>query len=178
MDNLEEIIIQCIANNRQGQEKLYRMFYPALFTMSRRILADDHEALEALNNGMLKVFKNIAGWDGNKGAFFNWVYTIVRHAALDKIKENKKRFETDELKEIVDIGTSAEITDAIEWKEIYSLSEILPPATRCIYNFFYIDGCTIKEIAEMLELSSGTVKWHLSKAREKLKPSLINHFSK
>lgn len=170
----QEIINQCIANNRQGQEKLYRMFYPALFALCRRLLPGDHEALEALNDGMLKVFKSIHSWKSGQGKFFNWVYTIVRNAAIDKLKNKHNEFT--ELKEEFEESVNNNTLNEIEWKEIYKLSEALPPASRAVYNLFYLEGFTIKEIANMLELSPGTVKWHLGTSREKIKPILIKHF--
>nr|WP_295934295.1 sigma-70 family RNA polymerase sigma factor [uncultured Dyadobacter sp.] len=45
----------------------------------------------------------------------------------------------------------------------------LPIATRRICSLFYLDGFTVKEIAEILTISDGTVKWHLSESRSRLK---------
>ena len=42
-------------------------------------------ALEAVNDGMMKVFKALPDYKYNQGSFFNWVYTIVRNAAVDKL---------------------------------------------------------------------------------------------
>ena len=83
MDELRQLILDSSRNDRIAQEKLYRRFYPVLFILCKRFFADNHEALEALNNGMLKVFKSMGKFDPAKGAFFNWMYTIVRRAALE-----------------------------------------------------------------------------------------------
>lgn len=178
MDNQQEIINQCIANNRQGQEKLYRMFYPALFALCRRLLPDDHEAVEALNDGMLKVYKNIASWQSSKGEFFNWIYTIVRNAALDKLKSGKKDLNVKELKDEYNDESYYNPVKELEWKDIYKLSEALSPGTRAVFNLYYLEGFSIKEIAETLDLSTGTVKWHMSSSRENLKPILQKFFEK
>ncbi len=176
MEDLHQLIQECAANNRLSQEKLYRKFYPALFLLCKRFFADDHEALEVLNDGMLKVYKNIANFRHDKGAFFNWVYTIVRNTALDKLKISKQPV-AGELTE-----SAAKVYDdnpvkALEWKDIYKLLDTLAPATRGICSLFYIEGFSIKDISEKLQISSGTVKWHLSETRKKLKPVLEKYYS-
>ncbi len=81
MEDLQQLINDCANNNRLSQEKLYRKFYPALFLMCKRFFA-----LEAMNDGMMKVYKNIGKFRDNEGTFYNWIYTIVRNSALDKLK--------------------------------------------------------------------------------------------
>ena len=154
------------------------MFYPPLFALCRRLLPDDHEATEALNNGMLKVFKNIASWQSDKGEFFNWMYTIVRNAALDKLKAKKSELNIKELKDEHNDESFYNPVKELEWKEIYKLSEALSPGTRAVFNLYYLEGLSVKEIAETLDLSAGTVKWHMNASREKLRPGLQKFFEK
>lgn len=132
--------------------------------------------MEALNDGMLKVFKNIGRYSDDKGEFFNWVYTIVRNTALDKLKINggPRHVEVDD----IDIPDNDNPLTALESSDIYKLLDVLPPATRAICILFYLEGCQIPEIAEQLELSAGTVKWHLSEVRKRLKPVLLQYYKK
>src|SRR6185436_6138592 len=82
----QQLIQECAANNRLAQEKLYYRFYPALMLLCKRFIADDHQALEVLNDGMMKVYRNISSFDSGKGELFNWIYTVIRNTALDKLK--------------------------------------------------------------------------------------------
>ena len=66
---------------------------------------------------------------------------------------------------------------ALEKKDVYILLDQLTPATRVVCNLYYIDGFSIREIAERLGLTSGTVKWHLSESRKKLKPIFERHLN-
>lgn len=178
MDDLQQLINDCAANNRLGQEKLYKRFYPALFVLCKRFFADNHQALEALNDGMLKVFKQIQYYNSEKGIFFNWMYTIIRNTVLDKLK-GKHVFTV----QIADENMMQprhlyeNPLQLLEQKDVYVLLDCLPPATRVIGALFYLDGCSIKDICIQLQLSSGTVKWHLSEARRKLKPFLKAYYS-
>lgn len=174
LEDLQTLIKQCAANNRRGQERLYLLYYPALFALCKKFFANDHDALEALNNGMLKVYKNIHSYDSNKGDFFNWVYTVVRNAALDKLKIHRHTV-TKELNDAIPLIDNP--LKGLEWADIYTLLDVLAPATRPVCSLYYLEGFTINEISVLMGISPGTVKWHLSEARSKLKPVLKKHYS-
>lgn len=169
MDDLQKIISGCIANNRQSQEKLYRRFYPALFLLCKRFFYDDRDALEVLNDGMLKVYKNIGAYNHVKGDFFNWAYTVVRNTALDKLRVTKQK-DIQELSEGDNIAFTDDLLASLTWKDIYTLLDTLNPGTRAVCSLFYLEGYSIRDISKELQISSGTVKWHLSETRKKLKP--------
>jgi len=175
LEELQEIIKGCAANKMLSQEKLYRKFYPALFLLCKKFIADDRDAVEALNDGMLKVYKNIANYDSEKGEFFNWMYTIIRNTVLDKLKIIKPPA----LKELMaDIQENEENPlKMLEWKDIYILLDTLAPATRVVCSLFYLEGFSINDISKSLQISNGTVKWHLSETRKKLKPVMQKYYT-
>ena len=57
--------------------------------------------------------------------------------------------------------------------QIYGFIALLPPASRQVFNMYFIDGYKHREIADMLNISEGTSKWHLNSAREKLKEMIL-----
>ena len=174
MEDISHIIEGCKNQDQLSQEKLYRQFYPALFALCKTFFVDDHDILTALNNGMLRVFKNIEQYDESKGAFFNWVYTIVRNAALTLIRDKKTNltFElTDNVKEQIDSNPFK----PLEWKEIYFYLDKLPAKTRCVCSLYYLEGFAIKEISASIEMKEGAVKWHLSECRRRLKIIFEQH---
>ncbi|SEW52627.1 RNA polymerase sigma factor [Chitinophaga arvensicola] len=174
MEDFTQLITECALNNRLSQEKLYYKLYPALFLLCRKFFPDNNDALEALNDGMLLVFKNIGKFNADKGAFFNWAYTIVRNAALDKLRLQKWP-EHRELDNYLP-ETKEALWGKLDWKDIYKLLDYLPPATRSVCTLFYLEDFSIKDISEQLQLSQGTVKWHLSETRARLKPVFKAHY--
>ena len=178
MDDLQQLINDCAANDRLSQEKLYRRYYPALFLLCKRFFSDNHQALEALNDGMLKVYRQLQHYNHEKGDFFNWMYTIIRNTALDKLKG--KQFFTVQIADENTLHIAHQKDNPLqllEHKDVYKLLDVLPPATRVICSLFYLDGFSIKDICQHLQVSSGTVKWHLSEIRKKLKPLLKAYYS-
>lgn len=171
--DLQQIISGCARNDRGSQEKLYKQFYAPLFCLCRRFFSNDHEAIEAVNDGMLKVFQHIGSYREEKGRFFTWVYTIVRNAAVDKFRRVVAfaAFDPAGLEEtLVDERSEANPDRWLERKDLGVLFEALSPAPRGICMLFYVEGYKITEIADALGISAGTVKWHLSESRKKLKP--------
>lgn len=168
MNELQQLIHECAKDNRRAQEKLYLRFYPALFLLCKRFFTNDHEAMECLNDGMLKVYKKIGSFRADKGVFFNWIYTIVRNTALDRLKL-RRALPATEITETVEFSLEGDLLDALEWKDVYVLLDVLAPATRIVCTLYYIEGFSIKEISAKLELSVNTVKWHLRETRIKLR---------
>lgn len=168
MNRINEILEGCKQNNRQCQEELYRQIYPAMFALCKQFFDDNHDALTALNNGMLKVYKNVGLYNPAKGTFFNWAYTIVRNEALSLIK-NKKQAAFVELQEDAEVLPEGNPFKSLEWKDVYVYLGKLPPVTRAVCSLFYIEGFSIKETASSLSIKEGTVKWHLNECRTKLK---------
>lgn len=166
----------CKKHDRLSQEKLYRQFYPALFALCRTFFEDNHEVLTALNNGMLKVFRNIEQYNAEKGTFFNWVYTVVRNAALTEVRNKKSGVSEVFTGQLPDTASFNPFEEK-EWSSIYELLHKLPPTTRAVCVLYYLEGYSVKEIVESLEMKDGTVKWHLNEGRTRLRNLFSKNFN-
>ena len=67
-------------------------------------------------------------------------------------------------------------TDA-EFEKVNSLLAKLPPSSRKVFSLFALEGFSHEEISNMLNISTGTSKWHLSNAREMLKKLVTGVFA-
>ncbi len=171
MEKLSQIIQGCKSQDSRSQEKLYKEYYPAFYTLCREFFQNPEDILTALNNGMIRVFKTIDQYDESKGSIFNWMYTLIRYAALTHLK-TKKEDRHIFLEHIQDIDTYNPFEEK-QWDQIFDLLEKLPPSTRAICSLFYIEGFAIKEIASSISIKEGTIKWHLNAGRNRLK-EIIN----
>jgi len=169
LEEITHIIEGCRKQDRLSQEKLYRLFYPALFTLCKTFFENNHDILTALNNGMLRVYKNIDRFDPNKGTFFSWVYTIVRHAALTQVRDKKNEIRLELFTD--DHGEKAVYNPfrEKEWNDIFLLLGKLPQTNRAICSLYYMEGFKIRDISAVLEMKEPTVKWHLNESRKRLK---------
>ena len=173
----EEIVNGCVRNDRTFQEILYRQYYAVMMQMCMRYANNDRErALEILNDGFLRVFKKLDTFEF-KGSLEGWIRRLIFHAISDYFKANKQYIESIVFEEpehkMVENGS----LNSLYFDDILKIVETLPPTTRSVFKLYAIDGYNHAEIAEQLNISVGTSKWHLSAAREKLK-ALISDNSK
>jgi len=174
LENISHIIDGCKKQDQASQEKLYKQFYPAFFALCKSFFEDKQDVLTALNNGMLRVFTNIDQYDESKGAFFNWAYTIVRNAVLTLVRDKKSKL-TFELNKNFQAPTEGNPFKQLEWKDIYFYLDKLPATTRSVCSLYYMEGFSIKEISNAIDMKEGTVKWHLNECRSKLKIIFEKH---
>lgn len=179
-EDVQQLISGCGRNDRASQEKLYKQFYIPLFCLCRRFFPNTDDALEILNDGMLKVFQKIGSYREEKGRFFTWIYTIVRNTAIDKLRKDITFLAIEQAgveETLIEEGKYGNPAKLLEEMDFAALLAELSPASRGIATLFYLEGYKIIEIAEALGLSAGTVKWHLSESRKKLKPIFEKYFS-
>jgi RNA polymerase sigma factor (sigma-70 family) len=171
--NIHNIISGCKKDDRQAQEKLYRSYYRAMMTLCLRYTKNEADALEVMNTGFYKVFKNINRYDASQATLYTWIRAIIINSCLDFIKSKDARIETGELDKAADIDLPPAIISKMSSAEILQLIRQLPPATQAVFNLYIMEGYNHGEIAELMRISEGTSKWHLSTARKKLQ-KMIN----
>ncbi len=169
-----EIIVGCLDDDRRCQNLLYQKYYPLMSSIALRYTNSKDEALQGLNFGFLKVLKSLHKYDSNY-ALATWIRNILVNHLIDEYRKKKRHqaneFATDFIG--VDDGVSLNAAE-YKWEEdqLRSYLKQLPRVTEQVFNLFAIDGYSHKEISEMLGVSVGTTKWHVSEARKRLKHML------
>ena len=164
---LEQLIQGCIRNERRAQEKLYRLFYPKMMALVKRYIDHEMQAEEILNNGYLRAFQKIKQYNF-QGSFEGWLRKIVFHAVADYVKQNTRYSDKILLVEKDEL-VHKDHADKMYYDQLIQLVQALPDATRTVFNMYVMEGFTHKEIGNILGISEGTSKWHLSEGRRVLK---------
>lgn len=141
---------------------------------------NNHEdAVETVNDGFLKIFKEIGqylpAYNNVVNSFIGWLRKIMVNTAIDHFRKNQKfRFVVDLDDPIVNFssGHFEDVIDKISTDEIIESVKCLSPACRTVFNLFIVEGFTHDEIANKLGISSGTSKSNLFKARKQLQKIL------
>ena len=167
----ERLIEGCRKGNRPAQEALYRAYYKPMASICLYYTKNQDEAVEVLNNGFLKVFQNIKAYEPAQASLYTWIRTLVIRSCLDFIREKTKAEKHCELNG-AEINVPADVVGKIKASELLALVRSLPPATAAVFNLYAIEGYNHKEIAELLDISTGTSKWHLSEARKQLQQKI------
>ncbi len=189
MADIDEIIKGCANNDRKSQKYLYEKFYSKMLNTCLRYTHDYDEAKDILQEGFLKIFGSISNYT-DSGSFEGWMKRIMVNTAIDYYRKKKRenfittdsdfllgkeedQIATDSNLEEEDV-TAYNLDPKIVMEEIQNLS----PAYRIVFNMYVMEGYSHKQIAEILEISEGTSKSNLAKAKMNLQKKLSKYIVK
>lgn len=164
----KEIIEGCKNSCKKSQREVFRIMSPQMLSVCLRYAKNKEEAEDLLIEGMLRVFKNIHNYQ-YKGSFEGWVKTIIRRTIIDAYR--KKKIDYVELLEEHRDLSAPEIVDEIKGVPknlLLRFIQDLPDRYRMVFNLYIFDELKHKEISELLNISIGTSKSNLNKARAKV----------
>lgn len=175
MTQLDDIIKGCKAGKSGAQEALYRKYSSKLFGICLRYTKDYSAAEDVLQEGFIKILTNIKSYKGT-GSFDGWIRRIVVNTALERFRKQFQMYPITDINEN-ELGLNYEdVLANINAKELLELVKELPPAYRMVFNMYAIDGFSHKEIGEILNISIGTSKSNLSRARKILQTKVEENF--
>jgi len=154
-------------------KQLYLQYADAMYNVCVRILQQQADAEDALQEAFIKIFNNIHQYR-NESSIGSWMKQIVTNTCLSALKKQKIAF--DELKDDTSESDSESESDNgndYSVDDIKKATEELPPGYRVVFNLFMLEDYSHKQIAEMLEISESTAKTQLFKAKRKMKEILL-----
>ena len=164
--SLEELIKKCQQGDLKSQSEVYQLFAGKLFALCLKYSRNYQEAQDNLQDGFITIFKKIEQYQF-KGSFEGWIKRIVVNTALQKYREkNVLNLISDEIPDEVEVEVD-ETRFSLDY--LLSIIQELPNRYRLVFNMYVLDGYSHREIAKMLEISEGTSKSNLSRARQILK---------
>ncbi len=163
---LQELIEECKKQNAKAQSVLYKRYSNVLFGICLKYSPNRAEAEDNLQDAFITIFSRIEQYKG-KGSFEGWIKRITVNTALQKYRK-KKAFDISNEQQIEDVDVEIEETK-VPLDFLLKIIQELPDRYRLVFNLYVLDGYSHKEIAEMLEISDGTSKSNLARARMILK---------
>ena len=170
---LEQILNGCREQNRASQQRLFAEFYNYSMTIARRYMGSQENAEEVVSDAFFKAFTRIDSYSG-KMPFRFWLRRIVINTAIDHLRSSANIPEATEWQEWHDVEMAIGIDEDLTQEQILAMMDRLTPAYRTVFNLFVVDGLTHDEIAALLEISPGTSKSNLARARQQLKTLYFN----
>ncbi len=174
----EEILKSCAEQDRRAVKMLYEHCYKQFIRMCMGYFSNHEDARFALNNGFLKIINGLQTVDLKTLQFNSWAKRIIANSLIDEYRKNKNHNayilpkDTDRDLEYHGTNSFNKGEQDIEAQEIMDLLTTIPAVSAHVFRLFVIDGFGHKEIAELLDITEGTSKWHLSTARKLLREKL------
>lgn len=167
--SLNELINMSIKGHNDYRQELYNRYKNKLFVVCLRYANDKEQAEDFLHNGFIQIYKNLHNFRG-EGSFEGWLSRIVTNESLTYFRKNK--LSLSKLHDTYDSVSDSNTFEDMCADDLLKIINSLPNGFRTVFNMYAIDGYNHKEIAEKLNISEGTSKSQLSRARTWLQNKL------
>jgi len=176
--DIEKLIKGCINKQSKYQEILHRAFYSKMLVVCMAYAKNRAEAEDLLHDGFIKLYQKLPKYN-YQGSFEGWVRRIITNNAIDFIRK-RKEFTIDFNDTHLNLVDETEHEKSNEDKElikakaekIIAAIQQLSPAYKAVFNMYILENMSHKEIAQKLNISVGSSKSNLFKAKKKIKDLL------
>lgn len=170
-----DLLRQCRQRKRSAQHQLFQIFYNYAMSIARRYVSNTETAEEVVNDAFFKVFTKVDLYEESLPFRF-WLRRIVINTAIDRLRSTLKTHESGTHYEQQALIIESSVVEDLTREQILAALDRLPPAYRTVFNLFVVDGFSHEEIAQMLNISSGTSKSNLARARQHLRALFSDDF--
>lgn len=165
-------------------DALYERYSALVFSVSLRVLHDTHLAEDVVQEVYLRLWRQPASYDPERGRFISWLMSVTRNRALDELRRVSRRFRAERQDEdpMRDVPTNDRGDDpqlgvmlSEQREAVRAAMTRLPPAQREVIELAYFGGLTQVEIADLTGDPLGTVKTRIRLGMRKLKEALTEY---
>lgn len=172
-----DLIAGCIAGDRKMQEELYNRFASKMYAVCLRYANNSDDAQDLLQEGFIKVYKNLHRFRA-EGSFEGWVRRVFINSSIEHYRKKQAKLTTVSDKEENTIENSdISALDSLAERDIINLIQDLSPGYRTVFNLYVVEGYSHKEIGELLNISEGTSKSQLARAKSILQKKVTQYLS-
>ncbi len=153
------------------QEMLYNRFASKMYPVCMRYCENNEDAQDLLQEGFIKIFTNLHKYRGD-GSFEGWMRRIFVNTSIEHFRRKVKLIAVSDTQENTIEDNDLSVLETIAQKDLIKIVQQLSPGYRQVFNMYVIEGYSHKEIADILEISEGTSKSQLARAKSILKKVL------
>jgi RNA polymerase sigma factor (sigma-70 family) len=169
----QELVQGVLRNSHTHQRALYDRYSVPMFRVVLRFVRDRGTAEDMLQEGFVRVFRDINQFRGD-GALGGWIRRIMVNTSLSYLRKQKDFLrDTDDFSPFEGtLRTEEDFSANLDAEKLLACLQKLPLGYRTVFNLYAIEGYSHEEIAAQLNISIGTSKSQLFKARDFLKKIL------
>ncbi|QNP44374.1 sigma-70 family RNA polymerase sigma factor [Sphingomonas daechungensis] len=174
-DELRALMLATADGDVQAFETLYGRTSGKLYGICLRLLGNEAEAQDVLQDTYVKVWQKSATFDGDKASPITWLAVVARNKAIDRLRQRLPNSEDVGAAEgIADGGLSAidVIEDRQESERLAGCLDELEQRTRDMIRAAFLDGATYPELAERQGVPLGTMKSWIRRGLQRLRGCL------
>ncbi len=173
-------LTETIGACRKGDTRAFRAvvleYQEMVFSLSLKMLCNEDEAKDAVQETFLRVWKKLDDYSPDKGKFSTWIYAIASRICLDRMKHRRRWVALPEeelrFRPLFDNGAERRL-EAREWLDLVKvLASKLGRKQQTVFTLSALEGLSHEEIAQITGLSAEKIKGNLYAARQKMKEQL------
>ena len=174
----ELLVLRCRKNDTAAQEELIRMYEKRLFYFLRRLVKQEEDAWDLLQETWMKVFQNLSRLN-NPEKLTSWLYTIARNTAMSYLRKQQDNVTwSDELDPgTMEPGNSEPAFGPEDMARVHASLEQLSLPHREVLTLFFLEDLPLDEIAGIVGVPAGTIKSRLYYAKQQLRELLTKEES-
>ncbi len=173
----ELLIKECIKGNRLAQKALYDKYAAKMLGVCARYANDIPAAEDILQEGFVKTFRNLEKFRFD-GSFEGWLRRIMVNTAIEAYRRKNHLYPLLEAADSQFDISYDHVLNKLAADDIMEIINRLSPGYKTVFNMYVVEGFSHKEIAKQLNISEGTSKSQLARARYILMEEVTKHFGK
>lgn len=167
IDKHADLVNECRNGNRKAQFELYKLYANAMYNVALRIVNDDAEAEDVLQEAFLDAFNRIKDFR-QETTFGLWLKQIVINRSINYLRKRKLELVSlDEVEVADEIETDFEET-TLKVEAIKAAMNELPDGYRVVLTLYLFEGYDHEEIAHILKITENTSRSQYLRAKRKL----------
>jgi RNA polymerase sigma-70 factor, ECF subfamily len=175
---LNELIARSKRNDGNAFRQLVEGHQSMIYSLAYRLLCDEEEAKDAVQETFIKVWLNLKGFDTNR-KFSTWVYAIAANLCYDKLKSGKRFSRKLSLETLAEVISNEDVEKKMLEAElgalITTLTDELTPKQKLVFTLNDLEDLSTEEIVQITGMTASQIKSNLFLARQALRTKL-NHY--
>ncbi|MDH5382312.1 MAG: RNA polymerase sigma factor [Cyclobacteriaceae bacterium] len=173
-----DLIDKCLHGDRKSYEKIYKLYSKAMYNVSYRILHDEAEAEDILQESFVSAFKNLHNFK-QEATFGSWLKRIVVNNSINALRKRKLEFEdVDENIKLPEDEKFDLDEHMMQVNIVKSAIKDLPDGYRLVFSLYMLEGYDHIEISNILGISESTSKSQFNRSKKKLKELIKKRYEK
>lgn len=172
--HITQLLNRCKKGDNAAQMQIYTSYYKAMFNTSLRILKDEFEAEDIMQEAFLTAFMKLDTFVGEV-TFGAWLKRIVINKSLTQLKKNNK-YQNVKMEIVSETETTQEEPlnyEGLQTNKVLEQLNSLKDNYRIVLNLNLIEGYDYEEISQIMGITNENVRTTISRAKKKLKQLLI-----
>ena len=167
IDKHVELVNECRTGSRKAQFELYKLYASAMYNVALRIVNDDAEAEDVLQEAFLDAFNRIKDFR-QETTFGLWLKQIVINRAINYLRKRKLDLISLDEVEVADEPNYDESETVLKVEAIRAAMNELPDGYRVVLTLYLFEGYDHEEIAHILKITENTSRSQYMRAKRKL----------